>query len=387
MSTVTGRRLSPQRQRDIKGERKAGTQSKAQSEAPGRKAPGDDCPFPNKPVSHRRLFNSGTHQSTGLYTSEKITQQPRDHDVGQKHCPNGIRDTAGSQHGTKKEIQLTKAIHEKQLRLQEKLWQVEEKVKQKLAEAAGKNDEGKRGERRQSGETKEAQIRQSRSADIHQERKQVETIKTLQRQRKPEAVKGLQSNENRNNESYEQKVSRDADKSRWEKVTEESRHNRDDGDRKEEGLTSRGGTAKQKGQTTGGVGLSGREKERMYDDRVTKEMADHEASWESTVPQDFVPSHEEELEFLQDADVNIERIPCKICNRKFVGERLEKHLQICKKAKQSQRQVFNSYLNRTRGSALEEFLKTHSRCKTPEVGYEKYQPIISQLYKNVKRLV
>ncbi|XP_070776807.1 zinc finger C2HC domain-containing protein 1B-like [Enoplosus armatus] len=74
-----------------------------------------------------------------------------------------------------------------------------------------------------------------------------------------------------------------------------------------------------------------------------------------------------ELRLLDSTDTGLQLLPCRICNRKFASERLETHVQICKKVKQSHRQVFNSYVSRTKGSAIEEFWKTHSRTKTPEV--------------------
>ncbi|XP_054469240.1 zinc finger C2HC domain-containing protein 1C-like [Anoplopoma fimbria] len=64
-------------------------------------------------------------------------------------------------------------------------------------------------------------------------------------------------------------------------------------------------------------------------------------------------------------DSSLQLRPCKICNRKFASERLHKHVQVCEKVNQSHREVFNTYRNRTKGSAIEEFWKTHS--KSPEV--------------------
>ncbi|CAN9502191.1 unnamed protein product [Ophioblennius macclurei] len=73
------------------------------------------------------------------------------------------------------------------------------------------------------------------------------------------------------------------------------------------------------------------------------------------------------------ADISLEILPCKICNRKFVRERLETHVRICKKVKQARRPVYNSYAHRTKGSSAEEFFKTHTRSKTPEIIKKKYQ--------------
>ncbi|XP_071780286.2 zinc finger C2HC domain-containing protein 1A [Centroberyx gerrardi] len=68
----------------------------------------------------------------------------------------------------------------------------------------------------------------------------------------------------------------------------------------------------------------------------------------------------------ESTDTQLQLLPCEICGRKFSAERLEKHLKICEKAQQSHRKVFNSYNHRTKGTSLEEFLKTHTRSHTPE---------------------
>ncbi|KAM9341272.1 zinc finger C2HC domain-containing protein 1C-like [Symphorus nematophorus] len=79
----------------------------------------------------------------------------------------------------------------------------------------------------------------------------------------------------------------------------------------------------------------------------------------------------EQGELIDSAHTSLQLLPCRICNRKFVSERLEKHVQVCKKAKQSHRQVYNSCLHRFKGTVLEEYVKTHSRAKTPEVEEKK----------------
>lgn len=105
----------------------------------------------------------------------------------------------------------------------------------------------------------------------------------------------------------------------------------------------------------------------------THRGAERKLSWAPLLPPVFSPHsgrpEQEELKFTDNTDNALQLFPCRICNRKFASQRLEVHFQVCKKVKQSHRQVFNSYVNRTKGSAMEEFLKTHSRSKTPEVGH------------------
>ncbi|KAJ3131517.1 hypothetical protein HK100_006289 [Physocladia obscura] len=68
-----------------------------------------------------------------------------------------------------------------------------------------------------------------------------------------------------------------------------------------------------------------------------------------------------EQEFPQDIEndpdiaVEIERIPCPICQRKFAGEdRLEKHIEACSKIKK-QRKVFDATKHRVKGTELEQY--------------------------------
>ncbi|XP_033979902.1 zinc finger C2HC domain-containing protein 1C-like [Trematomus bernacchii] len=81
------------------------------------------------------------------------------------------------------------------------------------------------------------------------------------------------------------------------------------------------------------------------------------------------PSHSSreqgELRQEDSTDTSLQQVPCSVCNRMFTGERLQKHLEICTKLKQSKRTVFNIYVHRTKGSAIEEYWKTHT--KSPEV--------------------
>ncbi|XP_076017650.1 zinc finger C2HC domain-containing protein 1B-like [Genypterus blacodes] len=68
----------------------------------------------------------------------------------------------------------------------------------------------------------------------------------------------------------------------------------------------------------------------------------------------------------QEVLVHKQLIPCGICDRKFVPDRLEKHVQVCEKMN-TNRKVFNSYLNRMEGTPLARFLKDKSQY--PEVNH------------------
>ncbi|XP_036397394.1 zinc finger C2HC domain-containing protein 1C [Megalops cyprinoides] len=60
-------------------------------------------------------------------------------------------------------------------------------------------------------------------------------------------------------------------------------------------------------------------------------------------------------------------LPCRLCHRNFAADRLEKHRKVCEKVQRSTRKVFDSSKYRAKGTDLEEYLKTNSRRKTPEL--------------------
>lgn len=56
-----------------------------------------------------------------------------------------------------------------------------------------------------------------------------------------------------------------------------------------------------------------------------------------------------------------DRIPCHICNRKFVPESLIKHSKVCEKMLRKKRKTFDSAEQRVRGTELAEFLPVVSK--------------------------
>uniref|UniRef100_A0A3B4BU66 C2HC/C3H-type domain-containing protein n=1 Tax=Pygocentrus nattereri TaxID=42514 RepID=A0A3B4BU66_PYGNA len=75
-------------------------------------------------------------------------------------------------------------------------------------------------------------------------------------------------------------------------------------------------------------------------------------------------------------------VSCKICQRCFAENRLERHSRICEKQQQSKRKTFDSAQFRAKGTDLEVFMKTNSRCKTPEVKNnwrQKHEALIHNL--------
>ncbi|XP_040917238.1 zinc finger C2HC domain-containing protein 1C-like [Toxotes jaculatrix] len=462
MSTYTRRRPRPQGQDNIAAQGNVYPQAQ-HGVVPGRRTDGIDRPFPNKPVSHRRPLNPRTKDSLDLYDFEKInvTKQPRGSFLPQEHNLSGIRETTGSQLPRKDsdgppsgELQMARAIHAKELVLQEKLWRVEEKIRQKLqrdsveAFAGMKNEEEKhnsgqaergkaqtktrlseqhRQEAKSSRDILMQERRQERQEDVTQLRrnqdqrskdriqKTHEEEEARWKRRETEVAECPQSKRKGNKGTHNitvnhQKVSGELNKLRWENVKEYSRGK---GDEKDHHIWGKAGVrpqdrvekAKEREQNKTSLGNIGWTREKKYRERGYKDMhctyderdipqvsqqknahrlaienhgGAERKSRESSLPQLSSPSHpsrpqEDVLGLTDSTDGSFQLLLCGICNRKFASERLEKHIQICEKVNQSRRQVFNSYLNRTKGSAIEEFWKTHSISKTPEVLPKKNQ--------------
>uniref|UniRef100_A0A8C7TAP9 C2HC/C3H-type domain-containing protein n=1 Tax=Oncorhynchus mykiss TaxID=8022 RepID=A0A8C7TAP9_ONCMY len=81
----------------------------------------------------------------------------------------------------------------------------------------------------------------------------------------------------------------------------------------------------------------------------------------------------------------LQLIPCRICHRKFAAERLEKHLQVCERMQRSSRKVFDSSKYRAKGTDLEEFMKTNSRTKSPEVRKSNWRQKHEAFIRNLRQ--
>uniref|UniRef100_A0A8C1WMA4 C2HC/C3H-type domain-containing protein n=1 Tax=Cyprinus carpio TaxID=7962 RepID=A0A8C1WMA4_CYPCA len=68
----------------------------------------------------------------------------------------------------------------------------------------------------------------------------------------------------------------------------------------------------------------------------------------------------------EDPDAAHQLIPCDVCHRCFARDRLETHMRVCEN-KRPQRKIFDMSQYRAKGTDLEEFMKTNSRSKTPEL--------------------
>ncbi|TWW72161.1 hypothetical protein D4764_16G0006580 [Takifugu flavidus] len=66
-------------------------------------------------------------------------------------------------------------------------------------------------------------------------------------------------------------------------------------------------------------------------------------------------------------------LPCSVCNRSFESKRLEAHFRICRKVSTSQRPLYDGKRHRTKGTDLEQFLKTHRGAEPTKVLTKKRQ--------------
>ncbi|TKS86472.1 Zinc finger C2HC domain-containing protein 1B [Collichthys lucidus] len=364
MSTYTRRKHSPQG-KNVAGKSHSVVCTESQhGVVPGRRADEKDQLFPKKPVSHRRPLNPKTHDSLEAHDFEKISITKRSRD------PLSTQEHSGKDSQTPpRELQMARAIHEKELLLQEKLCRVEEKIRQNIHRDSADAAEKERGKVQTKTRLSE---QQSREPVRGREKMMQEDVKQLKRQnqrnedkmrntheeeearwkrKETEVAQSSQLQTKGRKETHEighgHEVGGESNKSRWENVKKHSRR-KGEGDkdnRGETGLKSQDVTEKAK---EGGTLLA-----------------------PISSPSHSSRPEQEELRLKNSTDPSNQLLPCRVCNRKFASERLEKHVQICKKVKQTQRQVFNSYVNRTKGSVIEEFWKTHSRPKTSEVAKKK----------------
>ncbi|KAM5129609.1 zinc finger C2HC domain-containing protein 1C [Mantella aurantiaca] len=58
-------------------------------------------------------------------------------------------------------------------------------------------------------------------------------------------------------------------------------------------------------------------------------------------------------------------VPCQLCGRSFMAQRLEKHMQVCQKTLNSKRKVFDSSKARAKGTDLEQYQRNKGRARDP----------------------
>lgn len=376
-----------------------------------------DLPFPNKPVIHRRTPKMQVKLDLHDFEEMSLSTKQRGHLMPQQYNFSDIGNTTGSLN-SKKDLhrlptehhQITGTIHAKELMLQEKLWRVGEKIRQTIhSESAGIAAEDKhktgedmlcrgRTERRDAPTTAQITKHQRREPARGRDMSEEESLsddfkqpKNKQYQRTEDGVKnkhaiqyarwGVHRNEmtvvqNKLSLQNADKVKRDENNSGdWEAIDEYSKDNKVP-------LGDKGWTSEKKYRERLHEN-SLHEQQNMPQMSVQKSAhrpaakdqrgAGRNHSGESSLPlvsSSSRCSQQEQAEpvVMNTTDDSHQLLPCKFCNRTFKMERRDKHMQICSKTNASKREVFNSFLNRTKGSNLEHFLKTHTRSKTQEVS-------------------
>lgn len=421
MSTFTKTSHTSRGQHTIRGTRDGSNTQEQRGAVCGGRAGKEDWPFPSKPISHRRPLNSKTEDTIHQYDFEKltITEQHRRSSSSQEHHLDGVSQTTECQHlrhtPPRKELQVAKEIQTKELILQEKLFKVAEKIRQKIQRDSVDMSEKER-VNRGVGEAKNRWNEQHRREPerdrgmMMQERRQedVNAFREKKEQRHEERKKNPQL-QNPQLHRKEFKATHEITFSGQEVSVSVKSHARRRGDNIDDVIRGQAGVkfqdgavkAKDRGQTANLKADKGWTRDEKTLEKTYKEL--YALDEERSIPQMSQPKisqrvaaenyrgverklsgepilqpvlslhsgrpEQEKLSVTDATDNGLQLIPCRTCNRKFASQRLEVHMKICKKVKQSHRQVFNSYVNRTKGSAIEEFWKTHSRAKTPEVGH------------------
>ncbi|XP_030574844.1 zinc finger C2HC domain-containing protein 1C [Archocentrus centrarchus] len=383
---------------------------------PNREADAVNHPFPDKPVSHIRSIRSQVAHNLDDFEN-KVSTQPIAPLLPQKHYSDGITGTIRPSHRLPHgEQQMAKAIRAKELMLQEKLWKFEDTLRQRIqrdsADSAGGNEKKRWevGYNRGQAQMQKAQTNTripelqfgepARGRDkVTQDRRHVDfqqpghkqdqrTEDRMRHTKEAQQVvsEAFQPNRKANKSTQEiifnkQEVNGELNRSRWQNVKE---HTRGKEGHKDGGIQGEAEKIKYSEKNMASVGNSGWMRENKHRGRMHKEQDIPQKSLQrtactvpsenhrhATLPSDSSPSHcsgpqQGELMLTESTQVSRQLFLCRVCSRKFASERLEKHVQICEKVKKSHRQVFNSFINRTKGSVLEEYLKTSSRSKSPE---------------------
>lgn len=415
MSTYTKTSHTSRGQHNITGKRYGSNTQEQLGAVCGGRAGKEDWPFPSKPISHRRPLNSKTEDQLHQHDFEKltITEQQRRSSSSQEHHSDGFRQTTECQHlrhtPPRKELQVAKEIQTKELILQEKLFKVAEKIRQKIQRDSVDMAEKERVNRVRCYEQHRREPERDRGMMMQERRQEdLNAFREKKEQRHEESKRNTQL-QNPQLQRKEFKATHEITFPGQEVSGSVKRHARrredniDDVIRGETGVKFQDGAvkAKARGQAANSKADKVWTREEKTLERTYKEL--YALDEERSIPQMSQPKisqrvaaenyrgaerklsgepilppvlslhpgrPEQETIIVTDAtDNGLQLLPCRTCNRKFASQRLEVHVKICKKVKQSHRQVFNSYVNRTKGSAIEEFWKTHSRAKTPEVGH------------------
>ncbi|XP_047248828.1 uncharacterized protein LOC124884855 isoform X2 [Girardinichthys multiradiatus] len=371
-----------------------------------KKADGVDHPFPNKPVIHRRPHK--TQVPLGLDGFDKIcisTQQRGDFLPKEYHA-DVTRKTTESRKSSQRisggVLGMARAIHAKELILLEKLGKVEKKIRQTNQRDSADTETGdvfkSREERQHSRESKRETAQRARMSDYEDMAEAgwhddftIPTNKeepgTEDRMRNTYEVQKVrwqvsqQVNSIHNkprlqnaNEPLRRKNGGEKSYKMWGKKDEN--YNEQNKAYLENTTLTREKKCKEKPHKNA---INSDDKQNIQQKSLhkpvqrmateTQRSAERKLSTERAPV--FVSNFSQRSIEQQQAELaisdNFPLLPCTICNRMFRSDRLETHVQICKKLKRP-RPVYNMSAHRIKGTSLEEYFGTHTRSESPEVG-------------------
>lgn len=280
---------------------------------------------------HTWLLNLGTQNSPGLQEFKYISAI--------KQC--GF---------TKTEVEMDKKIKENKTKLQKKLRKLEEKLKQNnLREPADTLERERAKKERAETRSKLPELQgrgpasnagmmvtQEKRQDVKEDEKEV--VQYLQLQRKEDKTPKITF--------HVQKIVDELHLQRTKRLIRAEGSDEDSREKSSVILYSAG-------------------KDEPMDDKQKRGMSPGEEMEESLLPPVWSPQPRITDEIPNDFQL----LPCTVCNRSFESKRLEAHVRICRKVSTSQRPVYDGKRHRTKGTELEQFLRTHRGAEATKVGW------------------
>uniref|UniRef100_A0A1A7WQC7 Zinc finger, C2HC-type containing 1C n=1 Tax=Iconisemion striatum TaxID=60296 RepID=A0A1A7WQC7_9TELE len=392
LPTAPSWRQDSQEQQSIAGRSQVQTHSQCRTVSNKKKDQVEEL-FPIKPVIHRRQ-----PQTQVLFGFEKITPstQQRGHVMHQDYHSADIRETRPLHSQLPNgELLMTRAIQEKELLLLEKLWKVGEKIKaiQINSPDAAAGHDHKRGDGKHDiGPAEWGEVHTKPTVSEYQRRELLDNRDVLDKSFDDD-LKQRKRQDQMNEDGFRNKY--EVQQFRWDVRKHESdrvprkvelqKVNEPFGRRDEkiygvwEDMDEKYREQNEACQVNTTWTREKKHKESMHSpgdkfnmhqkslQKSEQALANQRSTTLPLLSQHSSVQHQVEPELSDAAASSFQQLPCNLCNRMFRSERLEKHIQICAKVNLKQRQIFNSSTQRSKGSQLEEYLKTHVRIKTPEV--------------------
>lgn len=277
---------------------------------------------------HTWLLNPGTQKSPGLHEFQNISA------IKQGRF-------------TKTELEMDNKIKENKAKLQKKLQKLEEKLRQNnLREPADTLQEEREKKRRGPVRNAGMMVTREKRQDVKVDEKAV--VQYLQLQRKENKPPMIFHGQNTVGGLHLQSV----------EGLKRLIRGKGDGDSRENTCSE----------------LYNRTEERMGDKPKTPQVIQHAISHEVRCPGEkaedppLPPVWSPQPRITDEVPIDFQLLPCSVCNRRFESKRLEAHLKICRRVSTSQRPLYDGKRHRTKGTELEQFLKTHSGAEPAKVG-------------------